>query len=422
MAPSFATFTRREAFTRGVSSVVSSAHASLPQWMPRMSFANSATGPKGDVLINVFLYGGADGLNIIVPHGDANYYTSRPRIAMGRPDDSKADKAQKALDLDGFFGLHPMMAPLLPFFQNHQMLAVHATGSPDGTRSHFDATDSMQRGTPGNHALGTGWIGRHLASYDTGTGFPLRGISWGDTLPVTLQGSINATALRSIVDYHLNGRKESADLMLNALNSLYNINPEGLGVAATQTSDVVGLLKKVDVSTYMPAHGAVYDTNSDLAMALKQTAALIKADVGLEVSDIGVGGWDTHVSALPGMAYQLDYISKALATFATDMSDSMQKITLVVMSEFGRRIQENADAGTDHGHGNMMLVMGGHIASKPVISKWPGLAQANSNYGDLAITIDYRDVLTEVLTKRLNNNQIDVIFPDFQPTPQGIIV
>lgn len=416
------TLSRRELLNRSFAlSALAAAQVAWPAWMPRLAFAPSTRGPRGDTLLCVFLRGGADGLNVIVPHGEDTYYQARPALAIARPDDSKADAAKKTLDLDGFFGLHPALAPLLPIFKGNQMLAVHATGSPDPTRSHFDAMDFMERGTPGSHALTTGWLGRHLASLDTGTNAPLRAIGWGSSLQQSLRGSISATAIKSIVDYHLAGNKAAADEMLASLNALYAADPATLKTVSDQTNAVLDLVTKINVASYKPANGVQYDDKSDFDMALMQTAALIKADVGLEVAAIDVGGWDTHQNEINDLAKELTGLGKGLANFHADMGDAMKKITVVVMSEFGRRVQENASGGTDHGHGNMMMVMGGNVAAKPVVANWPGLSNDKLTNGDLTITIDYRDVLSEILTNRLNNPGIDQVFPNFTPTPRGVV-
>ena len=416
------TFTRRDMLNRSFAlSALASAQVAWPGWMPRMSFASKHRAPRGDVLICVFLRGGADGLNVIVPHGDAAYYDARPKIGIARPDDSKADPKQKAFDLDGFFGIHPALQPLLPVFQAHHLVAVHATGSPDPTRSHFDAMDFMERGTPGAHSLSSGWLGRHLASLDTGNSAPLRAIGWGNALQQSLRGSISATAIKSIVDYHLAGRKDAATEMLAALNALYAADAASLKTVSDQTNAVLDLVSKINVASYKPANGAEYDDKNDFDLALMQTAALIKADVGLEVAAIDLGGWDTHQNEIADLNNELTGLGKGLATFYADMGDQMNSITLVVMSEFGRRVQENASGGTDHGHGNMMLVMGGHVAPKPVVAQWPGLASDKLTNGDLTITTDYRDVLSEILVNRLNNPSLDEVFPDFKPTMRGIV-
>lgn len=413
------TISRRELLRRSAAlSALAAARVVWPAWMPRLAF--SQTGPRGDVLVCVFLRGGADGLNIIVPHGEAAYYTSRPRLAIARPDDARAE--QKALDLDGFFGLNPALGPLLPIFRGGQMVAVHATGSPNPSRSHFDAMSIMECGAGDTHGLGTGWIGRHLAALDTQNSSPVRAVGWGNALQQSLRGSVNAVSLKSIVDYHLQGRKEAADEMLAALNMLYAADPGALHQAAEQTNAVIQLISRINVAAYKPANGAEYNDQSDFDLALMQTAALIKADVGLEVSAIDLGGWDTHQNQEQDLTQQLTALASGLAAFHADLGEAMKKITVVVMSEFGRRVEENASGGTDHGHGNMMLVMGGAVAPKPVIADWPGLAAERLDRGDLAITIDYRDVLSEILVNRLNNPQFEQVFPGFAPTLRGVVL
>jgi uncharacterized protein (DUF1501 family) len=414
------TVSRREMLNRSLAlSALAGAQLAWPSWMPRLSFASKNRAPTGDVLVVVFLRGGADGLNVIVPFGEAAYHAARPSLKLARPDDSAADAARRVLDLDGFFGLHPTMSSVLPIFKAGELLAVHATGSPDPTRSHFDAMSYMERGTPGSYAITTGWLGRHLASLETGSA-PLRAIGWGTALQQSLRGSISATAIKSIIDYHLQGRADAAADMLATLNALYAADAATLKTVADQTNAILDLVSRVNISSYVPRGGVEYDEQSEFDMALMQTAALIKADVGLEISAVDLGGWDTHQNQEADLLRLLTALSKGLAAFHADMGELMSRITVVVMSEFGRRLQENASGGTDHGHGNVMLVMGGNLINKPVIAQWPGLQPEQLSDGDLAITIDYRDVLSELLTKRLNNPQAGVVFPDFTPTPHGI--
>ena len=423
MARETQTMSRREMLNRSMAlAALASAQIAWPSWMPRLAFAPKNSAPRGDVLVAIFLRGGADGLNIIVPHGDTAYYKARPLINIARPDDNSADASKKALDLDGFFGLHPALDPLLPIFKGGQMTAVQATGSPDPTRSHFDAMDYMERGTPGNHTVASGWLGRHLESLDTSNGSPLRAVGWGSALQASLRGAVSATAIKSIVDYHLAGRADAATDMLKTLNSLYGGDDKSLQVIANQTQGVLDMVSKINVAAYTPANGAQYDNKKDFDMALMQTAALVKADVGLEVAAIDVGGWDTHQNEVLDIAKELTILANGLANFHNDLGDHMKNITVVVMSEFGRRVQENASGGTDHGHGNMMMVMGGHVAQKPVVAQWPTLAPDKlTQGGDLTITTDYRDVLSEILTVRLNNPAVDAVFPDFKPTVHGVV-
>lgn len=415
------TLSRREALHRCAScTTVAAAMSAWPLWMPRLAFAAPGKAPRGDVLVCVFLRGGADGLNIIVPHGDTAYYAARPTINVAQPDARSAAVNNRSLDLDGFFGLHPALAPLLPVFQGRQLVAVHAAGSPDPTRSHFDAMDYMERGTPGSNTVGTGWIGRHLSSLDTGNTSPLRGIGWGDMLQQSLKGSVSAIALQSIADYHLQGRDDTLTDMQAALNALYAVDATALRALADQTNAALSVIQKINVASYQPAGGARYDPNDDFGLALMQTAALIKADVGLEVAAIDVGGWDTHERQGPDLSSALAALATGLSAFHADLGDRMGGVTVVVMSEFGRRVEENASQGTDHGHGNMMLVMGGHVAPQPVIAQWPGLQDGQLDDGDLAITVDYRDVLAEIVVNRLNNPALDVVFPDYKPTMRGV--
>jgi uncharacterized protein (DUF1501 family) len=416
------TMNRRDAMNRMFAmSALASAQLSWPNWMPRLAFGDANQGPRGDVLVVVFLRGGADGLNIVVPHGDKDYHQARPEIGIARPDDNSADATKKSLDLDGFFGVHPALEPLVPLFKGNQMLAVHATGSPDPTRSHFDAMDFMERGTPGDHTLSSGWLGRHLASYETGTNAPLRAIGWGGALQASLRGTISASAIQSIVDYHLKGRPDAAAQMLATLNSLYTVDPATLKQMNDQTNGILSIVSKVNIASYQASGGAKYDEKNGFDMALMQTAALIKADVGLEAAAIDLGGWDTHQNEVADIAKELTGLAAGLAAFHADMGDLMKNITLVVMSEFGRRVQENASGGTDHGHGNMMMIMGQHLINKPVYSQWPTLASDKLTNGDLTITTDYRDVLGEIVQNRLNNTALDQVFPNYKPNFRGIV-
>ncbi len=372
------------------------------------------------MLISIFLRGAADMLNMIVPHGEDAYYAARPKLAIPRPDD-RADA--KVLDLDGFFGLHPALGALLPIFQGGEMLAVHAAGSPDETRSHFEAMDFMERGTPGEYTLASGWIGRHLATLNTGNTSPIRAVGWGTAVQAALKGGIAPVAIKSIVDYHLNGDERVAAQMLASLNKLYSLDSDLLTASAEATESAIDILARVGYQNYRPQNGANYP-QTDFALALRQSAALIRADVGLEAACIDLGGWDTHVNqggAQGQQARLMTQLAEGLAAFHQDMGDAMHGVSVVVMSEFGRRVAENGGGGTDHGHGSALLVMGGNLAQQNVVARWPGLAKDALDRGeDLATTTDYRDVLSELLAQRLNNSAIPDIFPNFTPTPVGL--
>lgn len=398
-----------------------SAQAMLPAWMPRLAFAPVQQGARGDVLISIFLRGGADMLNMVVPHGEDAYYAARPKLAIPRPDDNSADA--RVLDLDGFFGLHPALGALLPAFHAGEMLAVHAAGSPDETRSHFEAMDFMERGTPGEYTLASGWIGRHLATLNTGNTSPIRAVGWGTAVQAALRGGIAPVAIKSIVDYHLNGDERVAAQMLASLNRLYSLESDSLTESAQATESAIQILQRVGYDRYQPRNGAVYPQN-DFGMALRQTAALIRADAGLEAACLDLGGWDTHVNqggAQGQQARLMTQLAEGLAAFHADLSDLMGHVSVVVMSEFGRRVAENGGGGTDHGHGSALLVMGGNLARQNVVADWRGLSEDALDRGeDLAITTDYRDVLAELLTLRLNNAALADIFPNFAPTPVGM--
>jgi len=386
----------------------------LPAWMPRLAFAPDNTAPRGDTLVVVFLRGAADILNMVVPYGEDAYYQLRPSLGIPRPDDSNAKQTERAIDLDGFFGFHPSMHALLDAWQSEQLAIIHACGAPDESRSHFKAMELMERGVDDERGPASGWIGRHLATLNTGNSSPLRAVGMGTRPQRSLSGTVPVSALRSIADFHLGGDQRALQQMRVALNTVY----EG-DVLGQDTLSIMDTLETLDPLIYSAARGAAYP-DSEFGLALKQTAMLIKAEVGLEVSAIDVGGWDTHFAqgASTGqMANLMKDLAEGLAAFHADMQDHMNRLTTVTMSEFGRRASENGSLGTDHGHGSMMMILGGNVDGGKVHGEWPGLEEGQMiGPGDLAVTTDYRDVLSEVLVKRLNNPATNEIFPDYSPT------
>jgi len=397
----------------------------FPKWMPRLAFAKSQTQVRGDVLVAIFLRGGIDGLSAVVPYGDGkHYYDARPTLAVGEP----GSGAAAAIDLDGYFGFHPILAPLADIYKTGQLAVVHAAGLTDSTRSHFDAMQFMEYGTPGSKTTGTGWIGRHLQAAATQNDSPFRAVGMGAMTPNSLRGSVAPLSLRSIADFHLRGRENELQRAHQSLMQLYHLDTprDGLDAQANVVFETVDMLKQINGQGYQPANGATYLEDDDgFGLALRQVAQLIKADVGLEVACIDLGGWDTHENqGTHGgfFQHQLNTLARGLSAFYTDMQDQMSNISVVTMSEFGRRVEENASFGTDHGHGNFMLLMGGGAQGGKVYAKWPTLAPEALNDGDLAITTDYRDVLAEVLTRRMNNPAIDQVFPGLTPTPQNIVL
>jgi len=393
-----------------------------PAWMPRVAFAQDGT--PGDVIVCIFLRGGADALNMIVPFGDDDYYRARPFLAIPQPDSRSENRV---LALDDFFGLNPDMVQLHELFTAGRMKAIHACGAPNGSRSHFEAMDTMEKGIDGEGGADSGWLGRHLMVSSSSLDSPLRAIGWSDSVQTSLRGYISATAMRSITEYHLHGDEAITEQMTASLAALYQSDDNPLEAAATATLDTLETIQRIDVDSYIPAHDATY-METDFGRALKQTAALIKADAGLEVACIDLGNFDTHITQgvtihqgigfFPGLVKEF---ADNLRAFHDDMQQHMDRITVVVMSEFGRRVQENGAGGTDHGHGGVMYVMNDHLHGGRVHAEWPGLNANFLSNGDLDITTDYRDVLGEILLKRTPRTDLDTVFPDHAYQPIHIL-
>lgn len=409
------TFMRRTAYT-------TAAAALMPAWLPRVAMAKSYASNR-DVIVSIYLRGGIDGLTACVPHGDNAYYSLRPTLNVPRPDSSAS---LKAIDLDGFFGLPPSLAALVPIYQSGKLLVVHATGLVHSTKSHFDAQRFMEVGIPGSISVFTGWLGRHLATTDPMVpGAPLRGAALTSSLPRTMVGGPSSTPIPDPTNYTLGGTTTSRNERRARLDEMYNADTM-LNAIADQTQATIDLLTQVGAGTYTPAPGVSYGTDS-FGIAMKNTAALIKADVGVEAIHIDMGGWDTHAAqgSLTGtMATLLSRLGNGLAALHGDLLPGGQfnRVIVVAMSEFGRVARENGSAGTDHGHGNMMLLMGGGVIGGRVYSQWPGLGpgQLYQNQ-DLHITTDYRDVVAEVVRKRLGNPSLGAIFPDYTPNERGLV-
>lgn len=420
-------FTRRNLLSR--SGVLALNSAVWPSWMPRMAFRNEASAPGGDVLVVVFLRGGCDGLNMVIPYqSEADYFRLRRTIGIPAPD-SNRPVGQKGVDLDGEFGMHPALA--LPangmpnwkeWYDAGILGIVHAMHQEDPTRSHFDAMDFMERGTPGEKRENTGWLGRHLSTM-SGSGSPFRAVGMGNYLQASLRGPVPAAALQSIAEFHLDGRQEEISRFQQHLQSLYGgqgwLDQEGQATFAALEL----LQTSIGSEAYRPENGAVY-TDNGFSRGMMQIAQLVKADVGLEVAAIDIGGWDTHAGQTQAgnptagnMAVLMNSLSNGISAFVTDLKEHFTgtaepRITVVTMSEFGRRAGENGGIGTDHGHGNLMFMLGAGINGGKVYADWPGLRDADLYEGDLAGTTEYRDVLGEILSKRLGNTNIDRVFPN----------
>lgn len=384
----------------------------LPAWMPRLAFAPPGAEPRGDVLVCIFQRGGMDGLNAVVPHAENAYHTARPTLAIPDP---QSGRDNSVIDLDGFFGLHPSLRSMKDIWDAKQLAIVHAIGSPNPSHSHFEAMDYLERGTPGNKRIPTGWLGRHLQITAGQNNSPFRAVGFGSILQASLHGPIAATALQSIAEFHLQGQPEAIAQFQKSLAAMY-ASSDAIAQEGQDTFDAMDLLVKSNPAQYQPPNGVTYP-DGEYGLALMQVAQLIKAEVGLEIACVDIGGWDTHANQgqldgeMPGL---LKEFSDGLAAFHADLQDRLNNVTVVTMSEFGRRVQENASGGTDHGHGNVMFVMGGGVKGGKVYGDWPGLSPDRlDGPGDLAFTTDFRDVLGEVMQKRLLNSKIEEVFPDY---------
>lgn len=381
----------------------------VPGFLVR-TLAAASPANRRKTLVVIFQRGGADGLNIVVPFAEPAYYDYRPNIAVAAP-----GKGGGALDLDGKFGLHPALQPLLPLYKSGQFAIVNAVGSPDtGGRSHFQAQDFMESAAPGNKTISTGWLNRYLQHTPDAERKPLRATAIGETLPKALRGPAPALTLSG-----MNFGAQTVDLY----ESMYSRESNALLTGtAREMFEAIKQLKVAKPEQYAPGRGVNYgpaNNPGSIGMALMQVAQLIKADVGLQVAFVDVsGGWDTHSSQndrLPGL---LRTLGQALAAFHQDLGDRMEDVVVLTMSEFGRTARENGNGGTDHGHANFMFVSGGGVKGGRIFGKWPGLGaeQLNENR-DLALTTDFRDILAELLVGHLGCEKPDAIFPGYRLDP-----
>jgi uncharacterized protein (DUF1501 family) len=391
---------------------------STPVWLSRALYADDAPSPRKKILVAIFQRGAVDGLNVVVPHGEKRYYDLRPTIAVPRPDGTP----DSAIDLDGFFGLHPSLKPLKPIYDSGQLAIVHAVGSPDPTRSHFDAQDYMESGTPGRKATVDGWLNRALLPEETKS--PVRAVSLSADLPRTLRGHNDAVAIANVGDFQVRDPRGAS-----TFEAMYeNTGDKFLNGTGRETFEAVKMMQAIQKQPYTPANDAKYP-NGRMGQSMRQIAQLIKSDVGLEVAFTDVGGWDTHVNEvgqkasvgqLPNL---LNDFAQSLAAFHQDLGDRIADVTVVTMSEFGRTARENGNRGTDHGHANVMMVFGGDIRGGKIYGDWPGMADEQLYESrDLNLTTDFRDVLGELVTRHLGNRQIAAVFPGFSaPKFRGLI-
>ncbi|MER2599784.1 MAG: DUF1501 domain-containing protein [Caldilineales bacterium] len=409
----------RRTFLKGCSTAIAALAGSRLTGFGFLNPALAAAPSSDEILVSVFLRGGIDGLNVVVPYNEGEYYTNRPRISIAPP----GSGTRAAFDLNGQFGLHPAAGGLRDLYQANKLAFVHAAGLTSDTRSHFDAMEYMERGTPGNKTTTTGWMTRHLAIANQAGSIPALGV--GAITPTVFLGSPQAVSMANVNDFTLYGDWGWQGQLRRAMRSMYT-GDTLVHRAGERTLNAIDIIDYANPDDYVPANGAVYE--GELGEALKLVAQVAKLDLGLHVASVDLGGWDTHENQGEDgegyFAYRLEELSKGLMAFYTDMLDYANRVTVVVMSEFGRRLRENADAGTDHGHGNMMMVLGGNVNGGHVYSApWPGLQTSALDEGvDLAITTDYRRVLSEILIRRLGNAHLGTIFPGYSNyAPLGIV-
>ena len=370
---------------------------------------------KKKVLVTIFQRGAVDGLNVVVPHGESEYYNLRPTIAIPAP-----NKTDGAVNLDGFFGLHPSLKPLEKFWASKQLAIIHSAGSPDNTRSHFDAQDYMESGTPGFKGTRDGWLNRAMQATSGKDDSPFRAVAMTQQLPRSLYGRAPSVAMTNLADFAIKAGVYTQD-MKGGFEGVYNQQTkDSLGEMGKETFEAVNFLKHSNPAQYKPENGAVYPA-SQLGRSLMQIAQLIKAGVGLEVAFAEAGGWDTHVNEggpRGQLANLLRDFGGSIAAFATDLGQRMDDVVLLTMSEFGRTARENGSRGTDHGHANAMFVLGNSVKGGKVYGDWKGLKSDQLNEGrDLALTTDFRDVFAEAACKHLGTKDLAKLFPKFTSSP-----
>jgi uncharacterized protein (DUF1501 family) len=387
--------------------------AAVPGFLTRAAFGAVDAGSPNKRLVVIFQRGAADGLNIVVPHGEPQYYAMRPSINIPR---------KSVIDLNGFFGLHPSLSAFQPLWQQGHLAIVHAAGSPDTTRSHFDAQDFMETGTPGVKVTEDGWLNRSLhdlPSSEQKSAF--RAIALGSSLPRILSGIEPAVAMNNINDFSVGGRNPKASSAALAFQAMYDQSSDSmLHGTGEETFDALKMLKAADLGKYTPAPGANYPRGR-FGDGLRQLAQLIKANLGVQVAFADIGGWDHHVNegATEGqLANVLSDFSQSLAAFWTDLGDLDEDTVIVTMSEFGRTARENGNRGTDHGHANVMFLLGGPVKGGKVYGRWPGLDQSQLYEGrDLALTTDFRQVIGEAVVRHMGNKNLPAVFPGFDNQP-----
>jgi len=363
--------------------------------------------PGHDILVCIFQRGAADGLNALAPYGDGDYAVHRPNIKVPAP-----GQLNGGIDIDGFYAMHPALNPLKSIYDAGDLALVHATGVPHQIRSHFSAQNLIERGVIDKLGPNTGWLGRHLALTPPASNSAFRSIAISGNVPVALGGAQEPLAIDNLADFGFDQDiidsgypQVLADLFRNPIPFF------GQAGAALAAMDELQL---ADLPSITPDNGAVYPANSALGNKMMQAAQLIKSNLPVEVVCIDSDGWDHHENLPNYIDISLTELAAALSAFYTDLGTGMARVTVLVYTEFGRRVAENGSAGTDHGTASLAYLMGGGVNGGQVISDWPGLVPGNLEYGeDLKITTDLRLVISELLNKRLGGTDVGTVFPGF---------
>ncbi len=391
---------------------------SAPSFLERVVMGReaSAAGGRRKVLIAIFQRGAVDGLNMVVPFGESNYYNARPSIAIPKP---ASGNAESAIDLDGFFGLHPSMRSFKPLWDSQRLAIVHASGSPDNSRSHFDAQDYMESATPGVKSTADGWLNRYLQAKKDSKQTSFRAVSMTRNMPRVLMGRAPSIAMANLNEFSIRAGKASANVQSGFEEIYAQQNKDVIAKTGRETFDAVNYLKQADPGKYKPENGAEYP-NGPFGNSLRQIAQLIKADVGLEIAFTDMGQWDTHVnqgSSRGQLANLLSQFSVGIAALYQDLGQRMDDVVILTMSEFGRTVRENGNRGTDHGHANAIFVMGNSVRGGKVYGRWPGLKDDQLFEGrDLALTTDFREVFGEIAISHLGATNIKSVFPGYHLT------
>jgi uncharacterized protein (DUF1501 family) len=388
-----------------------------PTFLHQFSNAQSLTKKDGKkkTLIVIFQRGAVDGLNMVVPFGDSDYYKLRPNISIPKPNDTNG-----VIDLDGYFGLHPAMKPFESLWKSKQLAVIHSAGSPDNTRSHFDAQDYMESGTPGNKGTRDGWLNRVLQTRENKEDSPFQAVSMTQQVPRSLLGKSPSIAMTNLADFSIKAGVYTKSVQSGFEEIYEEKTKDSLGEAGKETFEAVNFLKQTNPTKFKPENGAVYP-NTPFGNSLLQIGQMIKSGIGLEVAFSEMGGWDTHSNEVNPqnrsqgqIANLLREFGQGIAALSIDLGKKMDDVVILTMSEFGRTAKENGSRGTDHGHGNAMFVIGNSVKGGKIYGDWKGLSNSNLNEGrDLAVTTDFRDVFAEVASKHLGNKKLDKVFPNY---------